>query len=119
MTARRALGALETEVLEVLWRADHPLTPAEVLDALDSSLAYTTVMTVLGRLWAKGLARREKSGRAYGYTAAVSEADLSADRMRKVLATSSDAAATMSQFVAGLDDEQQKQLRALLEKRSR
>jgi len=119
MGPRRPLGALEAEILEVLWHSDRALTPAEVLDALDANLAYTTVMTVLGRLWAKGLARREKSGRAYGYTAAVSEADLSADRMRKVLATSSDAAATMSQFVAGLDDEQQKQLRALLEKRSR
>jgi predicted transcriptional regulator len=117
VTARRALGALETEVLEVLWRADHPLTPAEVLDALDSSLAYTTVMTVLGRLWNKGLAERAKVGRAFAYSAAMSEADLSADRMRKALDTSSNALATMSQFVDGLDKRQQRQLRALLEKR--
>lgn len=119
MATRRALGSLESEILVVLWRSDRALTPAEVLEELDSGLAYTTVMTVLGRLWNKGLARREKAGRAYCYSAAVSEADLSANRMRTVLATSSDALATMSNFVDGLDAEQQRQLRALLEKRSR
>jgi len=50
MGPRRPLGALEAEILEVLWHSDRALTPAEVLDALDADLAYTTVMTVLGRL---------------------------------------------------------------------
>lgn len=117
MTGRRPLGALETEVLEILWSADHPLTPAKVLECLDSDLAYTTVMTVLGRLWNKGLAERAKVGRAFAYSATVSEADFSADRMRKALDTSSNALATMSQFVDGLDKRQQRQLRELLEQR--
>lgn len=117
MSSRRALGALETAVLEVLWRSDEALTPAQVLEALDADLAYTTVMTVLGRLWSKGLASRTKSGRAFAYSAAVSEADLSADRMRRVLDMSSNTLATMSQFVDGLDANQQAQLRALLERR--
>lgn len=119
VTARRALGELESEVLEVLWKADRPLTPADVLGALDTGLAYTTVMTVLGRLWNKGLATRVKVGRAFAYSAAVSEADLSAERMRRALDTSSDALATMSQFIDGLDQRQQRQLRTLLEKRDR
>lgn len=119
MTARRALGELESEVLEVLWKSERPLTPSDVLGALDAGLAYTTVMTVLGRLWNKGLATRVKVGRAFAYSAAVSEADLSAERMRRALDTSSDALATMSQFIDGLDQRQQRQLRALLEKRDR
>ncbi len=119
MTQRRPLGSLESAILEVLWASDRPLTPAEVLDELDDDLAYTTVMTVLGRLWKKGLAHRVKAGRAYKYTAAVTEADFSANRMMAALATSSDAEATMSHFVDGLDAEQQRQLRKLLGKRSR
>ena len=31
-------------------------TPREVKDALAGDLAYTTVMTILARLWRKGLA---------------------------------------------------------------
>lgn len=119
MVARRPIGSLESEILEILWRSDRPLTPSDVLAALDSDLAYTTVMTVLGRLWNKGLAQRVKVGRAFGYSAAVSEADLSADRMRRVLDTSSDALATMSQFIDRLDADQQRQLRDLLAKRER
>lgn len=116
--SRRPLGSLESDVLEVLWGSAVPLTPADVLDRLDTDLAYTTVMTVLGRLWRKGLASRMKAGRAFAYSAALSEADLSADRMRKALDASSDSLATMSHFLDGLDTAQQRQLRELLEGRS-
>ncbi len=56
MTPRLPDGALELEVLAVLWRASGPLTPADVRRHIAHDLAYTTVMTVLGRLHAKGLA---------------------------------------------------------------
>lgn len=118
MVSRRPLGSLESEVLEVLWKSDDPLTPSEVLDRLHTDLAYTTVMTVLGRLWQKGLADRTKTGRAFAYSAVVSEADFSADRMRKALNASSDRVATMSHFVDGLDSSQQDELRRMLEDRS-
>lgn len=119
MSARRALGELESEVLSTLWKAEHPLTPAEVLTMVDAELAYTTVMTVLGRLWSKGLADRSKKGRAFAYSAAVSEADFSAERMIKALDTSENTLATMSQFVNGLDRRQQRQLLKLLEEREK
>lgn len=119
MIRKRGLGELEAKILAVLWSDDRPMTPAEVLGALDSDLAYTTVMTVLGRLWTKGLAHRVKVGRAFAYSAAISEADLSADRMRSALESSSNVLATMSQFVEGLDRSQQDQLRSLLEDRDR
>ncbi len=119
MAARRPIGALEHEILGVLWNSDRPMTPSDVLADLDGDLAYTTVMTVLGRLWTKGLAERVRVGRAFAYTSAISEADLSADRMRAALDRSSDSMATMSHFVASLDPAMQEQLRALLKKRSK
>lgn len=67
------LGTLEYEILKVLWR-QAPASVGEVLEQLNGQrrdqdrLAYTTVMTVLARLHEKGLADREKHGRAYRYT---------------------------------------------------
>lgn len=115
MTDRRPMGSLEAEVLDVLWRADGPLTPAEVSDALGADLAYTTVMTILSRLWRKGLAARAKRGRAFAYSARVSEPDLAATRMRAVLTGTTDRTATMSRFVERLDPREAAALRALLD----
>lgn len=113
---RRAMGGLEAEVLDVLWKGDGPQTPGSVQSALQDDLAYTTVMTILTRLWEKGLAERVKMGRAYGYSAKVTEAELLASRMQDELSRSSDRLATMSSFVSGLKSKEAKQLRALLEK---
>jgi predicted transcriptional regulator len=109
------MGSLEADVLEVLWGAAGPLTPTSVRDALDAGLAYTTVTTILTRLWQKGLVERSKVGRAYAYAAVVSEADLAATRMRSALAGTSDRAATMSRFVDSLSKRETAALRAALE----
>ena len=47
---RRGRGDLKQQVLTVLLASDVPMTPAQVRDAIDADLAYTTVMTVLNRL---------------------------------------------------------------------
>jgi predicted transcriptional regulator len=69
------LGPLEGEIMNVLWNAEGPLLVRDVLDKLNRDrsgpLAYTTVMTVLVRLYEKGAASRAKQGRGYAYTAAV------------------------------------------------
>ncbi len=62
-----ARGELERQVMVLLWRAGEPLTVADVQEFLVRDLAYTTVMTVLDRLAKKGLARRERRGRAWYY----------------------------------------------------
>ena len=64
-----ARGELERQVMVLLWRSTGPLTVADVQELLvrDRDLAYTTVMTVLDRLAKKGLARRERRGRAWCY----------------------------------------------------
>ena len=109
------MGSLEADVLDVLWRAAEPMPPAAVRDELGADLAYTTVMTILTRLWQKGLVDRSKVGRAYAYAAVVSEADLAATRMRSALAGTSDRAATMSRFVDSLSKRETAALRAALE----
>ncbi|MFE5587777.1 BlaI/MecI/CopY family transcriptional regulator [Kitasatospora sp. NPDC056531] len=52
---RRDHGALEAEVMGVLWAEGQPMTAAQVHEALgDPGLVYKTVLTVLGRLYGKG-----------------------------------------------------------------
>ena len=47
---------------------------AALLASTDRQLAYTTVMTVLGRLHEKGILRRSRVGRGYVYRPAAEEA---------------------------------------------
>jgi predicted transcriptional regulator len=102
MVRRRPDGALETEVLRVLWRATSPMSPGEVRDALGGDLAYTTVMTVLTRLHEKRLVHRSARGRAFEYGSAVTESELTARRMEEALSTTDDRAGALSGFVGRL-----------------
>lgn len=111
---RRPDGALERDVMEVLWGADEPLTAAEVRERLDVDLAYTTVMTVLGRLHEKGRALREQRGRAFAYTAAVSESELAAVQMNDVLSSTNDHVGALGGFVGGMSRRDREALRRLL-----
>ena len=113
--ARRPDGALESEVLGVLWKAQRSLTPAEVRSQLPGDLAYTTVMTVLGRLHDKGLLRRTQRGRAFAYTTAMSESELIARRMGDALAATRDPASALSGFVGGLSKRNAALLRNILD----
>lgn len=64
------LGPLEMRVLGLL--TAEPTSVQDIQQALareGHDLAYTTVMTVLGRLHEKGLAARSKEGRRYLYRA--------------------------------------------------
>ena len=115
MTDRRPMGALEAEVLGVLWDHDRALTPGEVAEVVGGDLAYTTIMTILARLWKKGLAERHQVGRAYAYSPTVSEADLAARRMHDTLDRTSDQAAVLSRFVSGLSRADARRLRKLLD----
>jgi predicted transcriptional regulator len=69
------LGHLETEVMEIVWRGGE-LAVRDVQGQLARSVAYTTVMTTLDRLFKKGYARRRRQGRAYVYTAAFAKHEL-------------------------------------------
>ncbi|TVR34369.1 MAG: BlaI/MecI/CopY family transcriptional regulator [Nitriliruptor sp.] len=67
------LGPLEQDVMEVMWR----LGDATVRDVHGElvrarTIAYTTVMTTMGRLASKGLLQRDTAGLAHRYRPAVS-----------------------------------------------
>ena len=114
MPGRRGMGELESEVMGRLWSAQVPLTPAQVRDALGGELAYTTVMTILGRLWEKGLAQRARQGRAYAYWPSLSEAELTAQRMRAALDRTGDREKTLARFVDSLPVKDERALRRIL-----
>ena len=56
----------ELDIMGVLWDRG-AATVAEVRDQIDDELAYTTVLTVLRTLEAKGHVGHEEAGRAYTY----------------------------------------------------
>ncbi|MFF1613254.1 BlaI/MecI/CopY family transcriptional regulator [Amycolatopsis sp. NPDC058278] len=111
---RRAPGALEAEVLTVLWSAGEPLSPTDVQARLEDDLAYTTVVTILTRLHDKGVATREKHGRSFRYHAVDDEAGLAARKMTKVLDGEPDRGSVLARFVTQLSESDEEVLRALL-----
>lgn len=110
------LGELESRVLEVVWDQGGWLTTREVLDALsgERKLAYTTVMTILVKLWKKGLLERAKDGRAYAYHAVLTREEWTARRMGELLAVAENRAEALSHFVSGIGKGDVSQLRRLL-----
>jgi len=69
----RYLGDLQAAVMQIFWRRESA-TVREVADQLNKkrSLAYTTVLTLVSRLFARGLLEREPEGRGFRYQAAKS-----------------------------------------------
>jgi predicted transcriptional regulator len=67
------LHELESEVMEQLWRSGEATVRA-VMDALNKrsskERAYTTYMTIMARLDAKGMLRRRREGKTDLYTCA-------------------------------------------------
>jgi predicted transcriptional regulator len=122
MGGRRAAGELENAVLAVLQAAGRPLSPAEVREELGDgarndgakNLAYTTVVTILSRLHAKGVLNRRKDGRAYLYSPVADEPGLAARRMARVLDAEADREAVLARFVSGLSDSDEELLRRML-----
>ncbi len=119
---RRAAGALEAEILAILRAADGPLTPGEVRrrlppprqpDGQRGELSYSTVVTIVSRLHAKGLLERERTGRAFAYRP-VDDASLAASQMSQALQAGTDHGAVLGRFVSGLSGRDARLLRQLL-----
>lgn len=81
---------------------------------LDGDLAYTTVITILSRLYAKKAVTRTRKGRSYVWTPASDEAGLAALRMRRVLDGERDREAVLARFVSALSPGDEARLRELL-----
>ena len=114
----QVLGPLEQKVMAALWA----LGRGSVRDVLEQfpaegRPAYTTLMTVMGRLHEKGLLRRELRGKAHVYEPALSRRALvqqaSRKAVRDVLERFGDAAVAHFIEEARLSPEQLRQLQEL------
>src|SRR3954447_15265315 len=114
----RRRGALEQEVLGCLAAAGRPRTVAEVQAELGGELAYTTVLTALSRLHAKGALTRQQAGRGYAYAVpadpAAMGASVTARRMSRLLDSGADRAGVLTRFVADLTPADEELLTELL-----
>jgi len=111
---RRAAGELEATVLAVLQSAGSPLSPGEVRERIGGPLAYTTVVTILSRLHAKGVLERHKAGRAYLYSPVADQPGLAARQMARVLDGEDDRETVLARFVSALSDSDEELLRRML-----
>ncbi|HEY3396800.1 MAG TPA: BlaI/MecI/CopY family transcriptional regulator [Armatimonadota bacterium] len=114
----KMLGALEAQVMQVIWEAPRAQSVQEVRDELAArgkEAAYTTIMTTLGRLFTKGLLQRETHGKAYLYTARVSRGELTDSVTRQVLGglAGNFAEPAIAYFVEALEAQSPDQLDAL------
>jgi predicted transcriptional regulator len=116
---RRKTGALEAEVMAHLSNADVPLTPTDLVDSFDGTLAYTTLTTILTRLAQKGLVERHRVGRSYAYTLTVREADVVGRQLYERLHNSGDRSGVLQRFIAELTDDETGELREILEQLDR
>jgi predicted transcriptional regulator len=113
------MGELEARVMDIVWDHGGWLTPAEVHRRLTRrrTLAYTTVMTVLVRLYDKGLLERRRDGRAYAYHSIQSREEDAAEHMTRLLSAAGDRSTALSSFVSSLSPGERAQLRRVLGRR--
>jgi predicted transcriptional regulator len=69
---REGLTKLELQIMQVIWKRGASNVNA-VQEELEQPLAYTTVQTMLNILQRKGKLKRKLRGRAYEYSATVTE----------------------------------------------
>ena len=69
------LGELEKEIMDVIWSKKEPVTVRLVFDTVskERKVAYTTVMTIMGRLVKKEFLKTTGEGKAYTYQATYSK----------------------------------------------
>lgn len=63
------LGPLELEIMECIWeKGDSTVSDIHSCLTKKREIAYTTVMTIMMRLWQKNYLKRTKDGKNYIYT---------------------------------------------------
>lgn len=81
---KNSLGELEQKIMNIIWLSKESLKPADVLERLEEDYAYTTIMTLLSRLYDKGFLKRELKGKAYFYKAAKSKAEFGRNMLKNL-----------------------------------
>ena len=116
---RRPRGGLEQAVYGAVADAGvEGATATEVIAAVDPALAYTTVVTTLRRLTARGVLAHARAGRTVHYSVVGDRATIvttsTAQRMHRLLASAPDREGALAQFVAGLSPADEARITRLL-----
>lgn len=82
--AKNGLTRLELRIMQVIWRRGAS-TVGDVQSEIEPPLAYTTIQTVLNILERKGKLRRELEGRAYIYSAKVTQEKATGQSLRDLI----------------------------------
>jgi BlaI family transcriptional regulator, penicillinase repressor len=79
-----ALTDREADLMQILWEHGAS-TAAEVRERLSDDLAYTTVLTVLRTLEAKGYVDHKEDGRAHRYRAKIAQQAARSNAVRHLM----------------------------------
>lgn len=117
----KVLGELESEIMEIVWHSTDPVSVRYVTEKLQHKrkIAYTTVMTIMGRLVQKSLLKRQESGKAYIYQPAFSRdkflGRITRQIIKNFIANFGDAAvAHFAEEAEKLDPKKRKELKKIL-----
>jgi predicted transcriptional regulator len=120
------LHELEAEVMEDVWSRDGEVAVREVMEALNRRTkkprAYTTYMTILGRLYAKGLVTRRREGKTDLYRPSYTRQEYADLRARagvdSLVEQYGDAAFThFARQMADLDPDRRRELQRIARKK--
>ncbi len=115
-------GDLEEKVMEFLWETGSG-SVREVRQYLgENKFAHTTVMTVMDRLYKKGILKREKEGKGYRYYPVISREQFEAEVAKKVVkdmlkSSPSTAVAAFEGLIEELPEEEIDRIRKLFEEK--
>jgi predicted transcriptional regulator len=109
------LGPLERTLMDLIWDRDDHVTVRDLIDEPGiRGLAYTTVMTILDRLWQKGFVARRRVGRAYSYRARTTREEYLSSLVGQVFAASDDRRSVLLGFAREIDGEDLAELRKMI-----
>jgi predicted transcriptional regulator len=114
------LTEAELRIMDVLWRKGSG-TVQEVLERLDSTLAYNSVLTTIRILERKGYVKHLKEGRAYVYAPVIGRQEATRSEIRHLLGrffrNSHEALLLNILQDESVDPEELRRLRKMLEQR--
>lgn len=111
----------ELDIMSVLWRRG-PSTVAEVREVLEDDLAHNTVLTMLRVMEGKGYVSRSREGRADRYRAEVERelaGERALERVTERLFGGSPEELLLRLVDSGLDSDEMRRMRDLLDERLR
>jgi len=83
----KVLGTLENEIMDIIWSKGTEVCVRDVHEVLSArrEIAYTTVMTIMGRLADKKLLDRRKAGNAFYFEPSVTRKEFTEKVVGSVL----------------------------------